>query len=128
MVLVYLLYSMVVCIDLLMINCDVAYDTVIRSMFMDPLHVLCTSNPLYICLINCGFLNCYVCRFEKILKEMLNHLERQPRNKDRRVAWLNFIEPLFNALGLLLLAHFRHMFPLFFQWMHADDDETVLLV
>lgn len=63
-----------------------------------------------------------------MLNEMLSHLERQPRNKERRDAWLRHIEPLFNGVGLVLLAHFRRIFPLFFQWMHADDDETVLLV
>ncbi|CAN1257170.1 Uncharacterized protein At2g39910 [Linum perenne] len=31
-------------------------------------------------------------------------------------------------IGLVLLAHFRRLFPLFFKWIHADDDETVLLV
>lgn len=66
--------------------------------------------------------------FEKLLNEMLGHLERQPRDKERRIAWLKLIEPLFCCLGLVLLAHFRRLFPLFFQWMHADDDETVLLV
>lgn len=66
--------------------------------------------------------------YEKLLNEMLSHLERQPRNKERRIAWLEHIEPLFNGVGLVLLAHFRRIFPLFFQWMHADDDETVLLV
>ncbi|XP_062092544.1 uncharacterized protein At2g39910 [Humulus lupulus] len=66
--------------------------------------------------------------FEMILNEMLSHLDRQPRNMDRRVAWLQHIEPLFNCVGLLLLAHFRRIFPLFFQWMCADDDETVILV
>ncbi|KAL6554658.1 hypothetical protein OROHE_007397 [Orobanche hederae] len=65
--------------------------------------------------------------YEKLLAEMLNHLERQPRNKKRRIAWLTHCEPLLNGLGLLLLAHFRRLFPLFFKWMHADDDETVLL-
>lgn len=59
---------------------------------------------------------------------MLSHLERQPRNKERRVAWLKHIDPLFNSVGLVLLAHFRRIFPLFFKWMNADDDETVLLV
>lgn len=63
-----------------------------------------------------------------MLNEMLSHLERQPRNKDRRIAWLNYIEPLFSAVGLVLLAHFTRIFPLFFKWMHADDDETVILV
>lgn len=67
-------------------------------------------------------------RYEKMLNEMLSHLERQPRNKERRVAWLQHIEPLFNGLGLILLSHFRRLFPLFFRWMHADDDRTVLLV
>ncbi|KAL6977440.1 hypothetical protein U1Q18_026239 [Sarracenia purpurea var. burkii] len=66
--------------------------------------------------------------FERMLSEMLSHLERQPRNKERRVAWLRHIEQLFNVVGLILLAHFRRLFPLFFQWIHADDDETVLLV
>ncbi|KAI4372950.1 hypothetical protein MLD38_011128 [Melastoma candidum] len=66
--------------------------------------------------------------FEKLLNEMLSHLERQPRNKERRCAWLKFIEPLLNAAGLVVLAHFRRIFPLLFLWMHADDDETVLLV
>ncbi|KAI3458603.1 hypothetical protein Pfo_015266 [Paulownia fortunei] len=66
--------------------------------------------------------------YEKLLNEMLNHLERQPRNKKRRIAWLTHCEPLFNGLGLILLAHFRRLFPLFFKWMHADDDETVSLV
>lgn len=70
----------------------------------------------------------FVHRFEKMLNEMLSYLERQPRDKERRIAWLKFIEPIFNALGLFLLAHFRRIFPLFFQWMHVDDDETVLLV
>lgn len=59
---------------------------------------------------------------------MLSHLERQPRNKERRVAWLQHIEPLFKGVGLILLANFRRIFPLFFQWMRADDDKTVLLV
>ncbi|KAL8552079.1 hypothetical protein ACS0TY_000951 [Phlomoides rotata] len=66
--------------------------------------------------------------YEKMFNEILNHLERQPRNKQRRIAWLTHCEPLFNGLGLILLAHFRSLFPLFFKWMHADDDETVLLV
>ncbi|KAG8095239.1 hypothetical protein GUJ93_ZPchr0012g20716 [Zizania palustris] len=66
--------------------------------------------------------------YDRILTEMLGHLERQPLNKNRRVAWLTLIGPVFEAMGLFLLAHFRLLFSLFFQWMHADDDETVLLV
>ncbi|XP_018821901.1 uncharacterized protein At2g39910 [Juglans regia] len=66
--------------------------------------------------------------FERMLNEMLSHLERQPRNKERRIAWLKYIEPLLSSVGLVLLAHFRRIFPLFLKWMHADDDETVLLV
>ncbi|CAL5407439.1 unnamed protein product [Camellia sinensis] len=65
---------------------------------------------------------------ERMLSEMLSHLERQPRNKERRLAWLKHIEQLFNVVGLVLLAHFRRIFPLFFQWMHTDDDQTILLV
>ncbi|XP_019182523.1 PREDICTED: uncharacterized protein At2g39910 isoform X1 [Ipomoea nil] len=66
--------------------------------------------------------------YEKLLNEMLSHLERQPKNKERRIAWLKHIEPLFNGVGLVLLSHFRRLFPLFFRWMHANDDDTVLLV
>jgi hypothetical protein len=67
-------------------------------------------------------------RYDRMLSEMLGHLERQPLNKERRVAWLTLIGPVFDAMGLFLLAHFRRLFSLFFQWMHTDDDKTVLLV
>ncbi|KAK4579404.1 hypothetical protein RGQ29_029177 [Quercus rubra] len=63
-----------------------------------------------------------------MLNEMLSHLDRQPRDKERRVAWPKYIEPLLSAVGLVLLAHFSRIFPLILKWMHADDDETVLLV
>ncbi|XP_061356692.1 uncharacterized protein At2g39910 [Gastrolobium bilobum] len=66
--------------------------------------------------------------FDRMLNEMLSHLERQPRNKERRIAWLKSVDSLFNGVGLMLLAHFRRIFPLFFQWMHADDDDTIILV
>ncbi|KAI3911143.1 hypothetical protein MKW92_047082 [Papaver armeniacum] len=66
--------------------------------------------------------------FERMMNEMLSHLERQPRHKDRRNSWLELIEPVFNSMGIVLLAHFRRIFPLLFQWMHADDDRTVILV
>ncbi|KAL6873847.1 hypothetical protein ACP4OV_013929 [Aristida adscensionis] len=66
--------------------------------------------------------------YDRMLSEMLGHLERQPLNKERRIAWLTLIGPVFDAMGLFLLAHFRRLFSLFFQWMHADDDKTVLLV
>ncbi|KAK8967945.1 hypothetical protein KSP40_PGU002587 [Platanthera guangdongensis] len=66
--------------------------------------------------------------FELILSEMLGQLERQPFNRNRRVAWLQLIGPVLNAMGLVLLMHFHRIFPLFFQWLHGDDDETILLV
>ncbi|CAN7020302.1 unnamed protein product [Brassica oleracea var. botrytis] len=66
--------------------------------------------------------------YERIMNGMLGHLERQPKNKERCMAWLRFVEPLLKALGRFLLAHFRRIFPLFFQWTHSDDPETVLLV
>lgn len=67
-------------------------------------------------------------RFERMMNEMLSHLERQPRHKDRRNSWLELIEPVFNSMGIVLLAHFTRNFPLLFQWMHADDDRIVILV
>lgn len=83
---------------------------------------------IFVAIIGCLFLVNAFYRYERMLNEMLSHLERQPRNKDRRVAWLQHIEPLFSSVGLVLLAHFRRIFPLFFQWMRADDEETVILV
>ncbi|RZC90627.1 hypothetical protein C5167_016366, partial [Papaver somniferum] len=67
-------------------------------------------------------------RFERMMNEMSSHLERQPRHKDRRNSWLELIEPVFNSMGIVLLAHFTRNFPLLFQWMHADDDRIVILV
>lgn len=66
--------------------------------------------------------------YEKVMNEMLSHLWRQPRSKERRIAWLKHIDPLFSGMGLVLLGHFRRMFPLFFKWIHSDDDQSVLLV
>lgn len=65
--------------------------------------------------------------YDRMLNEMLGHLERQPLNKERRVSWLTLIGPVFDSMGLFLLAHFRRLFSLFFQWVHTDDDKTVLL-
>lgn len=76
----------------------------------------------------CFLIDYFLYRYERILNEMLSHLERQSRNKDRYTAWLQHIEPLFSCLGLVLLAHFRRIFPLFFQWMHSDNDQTLILV
>ncbi|KAK9158972.1 hypothetical protein Scep_005546 [Stephania cephalantha] len=66
--------------------------------------------------------------FEKIMNEMLGHLERQARNKGRYTAWLELIDPVFECMGLVLLAHFRRIFPLLLHWVHSDDDKIVLLV
>ncbi|XP_020523657.1 uncharacterized protein At2g39910 isoform X2 [Amborella trichopoda] len=79
-------------------------------------------------------LTCIECRnprsywYERILGDMLGHLERQPNCKERRIPWLQQIEPIFNAMGLVLLAHLKRVMTLFFDWMHADDDRSVLLV
>ncbi|PKU72262.1 uncharacterized protein At2g39910 isoform X2 [Dendrobium catenatum] len=66
--------------------------------------------------------------FERMLNEMLGHLERHPFSREHRIAWLQLIEPVLSAMGLVLLMHFHRIFPLFFQWLHTDDDETILLV
>ncbi|KAI4962581.1 hypothetical protein ZWY2020_029106 [Hordeum vulgare] len=44
------------------------------------------------------------------------------------VLLLTCTQRILDAMGLFLLAHFSLLFSLFFQWMHADDDRTVLLV
>jgi hypothetical protein len=67
-------------------------------------------------------------RYDRMLSEMVGHLERQPLNREPRLAWLTLVGPVFDAMGLFLLAHLRRVFSLFFQWMHVDDDKTVLLV
>ncbi|CAN6454343.1 unnamed protein product [Victoria cruziana] len=65
--------------------------------------------------------------YEKILNEMLGHLDRHPRSKGLRISWLQLIEPVFSAMGIIIVAHFRRIFPLVFKWLHADDDKTVVL-
>jgi len=59
---------------------------------------------------------------------MLGEMERHTGDKERRIIWLRHIEPLIEAMGLVILAYFRRLFPLFFHWLHAKDDATVILV
>ncbi|KAK8675113.1 hypothetical protein V6N13_033183 [Hibiscus sabdariffa] len=66
--------------------------------------------------------------FHKILSEMLSHLEQEPRNRELLIAWLKFIDPIFNSMRLLLSPYFGRIFPLLFQLLHVNDDETVVLV
>ena len=49
-------------------------------------------------------------------------------DKERRISWLRHIQPVFQIMGLFLLAHFKRIFNLLFQWIHANDDETLILV
>eukprot|EP01018_Ginkgo_biloba_P022753 Gb_12768 [translate_table: standard] len=66
--------------------------------------------------------------YRKILDEMLGELERHSEDKEHRIIWLQHIEPLFEAMGIVIVAYFRRLFPLFFHWLHAKDDATVILV
>ncbi|KAG9158534.1 hypothetical protein Leryth_024039, partial [Lithospermum erythrorhizon] len=50
--------------------------------------------------------------YERLLNEILSHLERKPRDKGRRITWLMHIEPL--CIKSCFTAHFRRMFRLFF--------------
>ncbi|KAG2309367.1 hypothetical protein Bca52824_029115 [Brassica carinata] len=52
--------------------------------------------------------------YERIMNEMLGHLERQPKDKE--------------CFRTFLACSFSTYLPSFFQWMHSDDAETVLLV
>lgn len=66
--------------------------------------------------------------YGEILNEMLGEMERHTGDKECRTIWLQHIEPLIEAMGLVILAYFRRLFPLFFHWLHAKDDATVILV
>lgn len=66
--------------------------------------------------------------YGEIFNEMLGEMERHTGDKERRTIWLQHIEPLIEGMGLVILAYFRRLFPLFFHWLHAKDDATVILV
>ncbi|KAH9303987.1 hypothetical protein KI387_008391, partial [Taxus chinensis] len=66
--------------------------------------------------------------YRELLDAMLGEMERHSADKERRIIWLQHIEPLFEAMGLVILAFFKRLFPLLFHWLHAKDDTTVILV
>ncbi|XP_057858364.1 uncharacterized protein At2g39910 isoform X2 [Cryptomeria japonica] len=66
--------------------------------------------------------------YRELLGAMLGEMERHSEDKERRIIWLQQIEPLFKAMGLVILAFFKRLFPLLFHWLHAKDDATVILV
>ena len=67
-------------------------------------------------------------RYRSILNEMLGELERNQRNPIWYTIWLHHVGDLFDAMGLVLVAHFRRLLPLLFFWAHTADDSVVLLV
>lgn len=66
--------------------------------------------------------------YRSILNEMLGELERHQSDATRFTVWLQHISKLLEAMGLLLVAHFKRLLPLLFLWLHAPDDSITLLV
>jgi len=63
-----------------------------------------------------------------VMKEMLDELERHRDDEARRTVWMQLITPQLEAMGIVLVAHFKVLLPLLFHWLHANDDTTCLLV
>ena len=99
------------CLALFLSNVNFASSTGFDSCFLIHLagfilFVSCIYTYTFVAMIGSSFtIICFLSRFEKMLNEMLSHLERQPRNKEQRILWLKFIEPIFNTIDLVLLAH-----------------------
>ncbi|KAG0562890.1 hypothetical protein KC19_9G180200 [Ceratodon purpureus] len=63
-----------------------------------------------------------------IMKEMLEDLDRHRSDETRRIVWLQLVTPQFESMGIVLVAHFKNLLPLFYYWLHAQDETTQLLV
>jgi hypothetical protein len=62
------------------------------------------------------------------MKEMLEDLDRHRNDEARRIVWLQLVSPQFESMGIVLVAHFKHLLPLLYYWLHAQDETTQLLV
>ncbi len=62
------------------------------------------------------------------MKEMLEELDRHRSDEARRVVWLQIVTPQLESMGIFLVAHFKRLLPLFYHWLHAQDETTQLLV
>jgi len=52
--------------------------------------------------------------YGEIFNEMLGEMERHIGDKEHCTVWLQHIEPPIEGMGLVILAYFRRLFPLFF--------------
>lgn len=62
------------------------------------------------------------------MKEMLEELQRHRSDRLRRVTWLQSVTPQFEVMGIVLVGHFKDLLPLFYDWLHANDEPTQQLV
>lgn len=62
------------------------------------------------------------------MKEMLVDLGRHRDDQGRRIVWLQVVTPQLEAMGIVLVAHFKSLLPLLFHWLHARDETTQILV
>lgn len=67
-------------------------------------------------------------RYRRTFCDMLDELERHLDDQDRRIAWLETIKPQLEAMGLVLVAHFKRLLPLIYGWLHAPDDMSCISV
>ncbi|KAI5074788.1 hypothetical protein GOP47_0010749 [Adiantum capillus-veneris] len=66
--------------------------------------------------------------YRNILNEMLSELERHQLDAIYFKVWMENIGSLFEAMGLVLVAHFKRLLSLLFLWLHTSDDSITLLV
>eukprot|EP00850_Spirogloea_muscicola_P001031 SM000004S14901 [mRNA] locus=s4:111560:113632:+ [translate_table: standard] len=64
--------------------------------------------------------------YGQVFETLLGEVERHSEAVAWRLVWLDSILPLVQALGLVLLAHFKRLLPLLLHWLHSLDEATVL--
>eukprot|EP00850_Spirogloea_muscicola_P001975 SM000007S20935 [mRNA] locus=s7:1019285:1021366:- [translate_table: standard] len=64
--------------------------------------------------------------YSQVFETLLGEMERYSEEVAWRLVWLDSVQPLVQALGLVLLAHFKRLLPLLLHWLHSLDEATVL--
>eukprot|EP00850_Spirogloea_muscicola_P002913 SM000011S19091 [mRNA] locus=s11:849697:851780:- [translate_table: standard] len=64
--------------------------------------------------------------YGQVFETLLGEVERHSEAAAWRLVWLDSVLPLVQALGLVLLAHFKRLLPLLLHWIHSLDEATVL--
>ncbi|MCO5594851.1 hypothetical protein L7F22_048885 [Adiantum nelumboides] len=65
--------------------------------------------------------------YRNILNEMLGELERHRLDATYYRVWMENVDRLLEAMGLVVVAHLKRLLTLLFPWLHTADDSLTLL-